>query len=79
MQHHNQPVFRLDRQIQGLNVPNADLFMPIDDAKAHISDVRFSIPYSRAVKQQMLDGTLYQAVADKQFNQKFKAIVEKVI
>lgn len=73
------PRFRLDRQIQGINVPDADLFMPIDDAKAHLPDVRFTVPYSMAVKQQMLDGHLYEAVNDKKFNDKFKAIVEKVV
>ncbi len=73
------PVFRLERQIQGINVPDADLYMPIEDARAHIEDVRFTIPYSRAVKQQMLDGKLYQPVNDKRFNGKFKAIVEKVV
>ena len=73
------PVFRLERQIEGLNVPDEDLYMPIEDAKAHLSEVCFTIPYSRAVKQQMLDGKLYQAVNDKKFNDKFRAITEKVV
>ena len=74
-----EPRFRLDEHIQGLNVPDEDLYMPIDDAKAHLSDVRFTIPYSRLVKQQMLDGHLYEAVNDKKFNDKFKAIVDKIV
>ena len=53
--------------------------MPIEDAKKRISDVRFTVPFSREVKQQMLDGRLYYKVADKKFNEKFKAIVEKVV
>ena len=73
------PMFRIDRQICGLNVPNEDLYMPIDDARSHIADVRFTIPYSRAVKQQMLDGKLYQAVHDKRFNKRIRAIAEKVV
>ncbi|HPE95346.1 MAG TPA: hypothetical protein PLT66_04695 [Bacillota bacterium] len=74
-----EPRFRLDEHIQGLNVPDEDLYMPIDDAKAHLSDVRFTIPFSRLVKQQMLDGHLYEAVNDKKFNDKFKAIVDKIV
>ncbi len=73
------PSYRMERHIHGINVPNEDLYMPIEDVKAHIDDVRFTIPYSRAVKQQMLDGKLYQSVSDKRFNDKFKAIVERVV
>ena len=73
------PMFRLEEHIQGICVTDADLYMPIDEAKAQLHDVRFTIPYSRAVKQQMLDGNLYEVVNDKKFNDKFKAIVEKVV
>lgn len=73
------PMFRLEKHIQGICVTDADLYMPIDEAKAQLHDVRFTIPYSRAVKQQMLDGNLYEVVNDKKFNDKFKAIVEKVV
>ena len=73
------PMFRLEEHIQGICVTDADLYMPIDEAKAQLHDVRFTIPFSRAVKQQMLDGNLYEVVNDKKFNDKFKAIVEKVV
>lgn len=73
------PVFRLEKHIQGICVTDADLYMPIEDAKAQLQDVRFTIPYCILAKQQMLDGTLYKAVNDKKFNEKFKAIVEKVV
>ena len=73
------PMFRLEEHIEGINVTDEDLYMPIDEAKSHLHDVRFTIPYSRAVKQQMLDGDLYEVVGDKKFNGKFKAIVEKIV
>ena len=73
------PVFGLDRQIQGINVPDADLYMPIEEAKSRLHDPRFVIPYSRAVKEQMLDGKLTEPVNDKKFNDKFKAIVDKIV
>ena len=37
------------------------------------------IPYSRAVKEQMLDGKLTEAVNDRKFNEKFKTIVDKIV
>jgi MinD superfamily P-loop ATPase len=73
------PMFRLEEHIEGINVIDEDLYMPIDEARSHMHDVRFTIPYSRAVKQQMLDGDLYEVVGDKKFNGKFKAIVEKIV
>ena len=73
------PVFRLDQHIQGINVPDADLYMPIDEAKSRLHDPRFVIPYSRAVKEQMLDGKLTESVNDRKFNEKFKAIVDKIV
>ena len=42
-------------------------------------DFRRDIPYSRAVKQQMLDGKLTEPVNDRKFNDKFKAIVDKIV
>ena len=71
--------FRLDKQIQGVNVPDEDLFMPIDDLKAHLPQVSFTIPYCKEVKQQMLDGKLLFGVGDKKYSDKLKAIAEKLI
>ena len=73
------PVFKLDQHIQGINVPDADLYMPIEEAKSRLHDPRFVIPYSRAVKEQMLDGKLTEAVNDRKFNDKIKAIVDKIV
>ena len=79
MQLYADPAFRLNDHIQGINVPDEDLYMPIEEAKSYLHDVSFTVSYSRQVKQQMLDGKLYEAVNDKRFNEKFKAIVEKVV
>lgn len=79
MQLYADPAFRLNEHIQGINVPDEDLYMPIEEAKSHLHDVSFTVSYSRQVKQQMLDGKLYESVNDKRFNEKFKAIVEKVV
>ena len=73
------PVFKLDSHIQGINVPDADLYMPIEEAKSRLHDPRFVIPYSRAVKQQMLDGKMTEPVNDKKYSERMKSIVEKVV
>ena len=76
---YTDPEYWLNEHIAGLNTPDSDLFMPIEDAKKRFSDVRFTIPYCREVKQQMLDGKLYAEVTDKKFNEKLRAIAEKVV
>ena len=53
--------------------------MPIEDAKKRNPDVRFTVPYCREVKQQMLDGKLYAEISDEKFNEKLRAIAEKVV
>ena len=73
------PTYRLNEHINGLNVTGEDIYLPIEDAKKRISDIRFTLPYSRAVSQQMLDGKLYAEISDKKFNEKLRAIAEKVV
>lgn len=73
------PIYKLDQHIQGINVPDADLYMPIDEAKSRLHDPRFVISYSRIVKEQMLDGKLMEPVSDKKFNDRIRAIVDKII
>jgi len=75
---YSDPIYRLRHQIEGLNVTE-NLYMPIEEAKSQLHDVRFTLTYSRAVKQQMLDGNLYELVNDKNFNDKIKAIANKVV
>ena len=71
--------FRLDEHIQGLNTPNVDVFMPIEEAKAHLKDVRFTVPYSPAVKVQMQTGQLTEPTADKIFESRMREIAQKAV
>lgn len=72
------PVYRLDRQKNGLN-STEELFMPVEEAKAHIPDVKFNIPYSRSVRQQMLDGRLWDETKDSRFEKEIRRIAGQVI
>lgn len=70
---------RWDEQIQGINTPNADVYMPIEEAKSHLKDVSFTVPFSRYIKEQMQKGTLYEPSGDKQFTARLREIAEKVV
>ena len=71
--------YRLEEHIQGLITVNEDVFMPVEEAKAHLKDVRFTVPYSRAVKQQMQAGKLAEPTADKVFEARMREIAQKVV
>ena len=71
--------YRMGEHIQGINTPNADVFVPIEEAKAHLKDVRFTVPYSNAVKIQMQMGKLVEPTDDKAFEKRMKEIAEKVV
>ncbi len=72
------PAYGTGKHVQGLNVPDADLYMPMEEAKAMMSDPRFVIPYSREVKAQMLEGRLSAKCSDRKYNSKIRAVAEKL-
>ena len=71
--------YRLAEHILGLNTPNADVFMPVEEAKAHLKDVRFTVPYSEAMKIQMQTGRLVEPTTDKVFERRMKEIAKEVV
>ena len=71
--------YRLDEQIQGINTPNADVFMPIEEAKAQLGEVSFTVPFSLSVKEQMQKGTLYGKTSDKRFEDRMREIAGQVV
>ena len=73
------PRYRLDRQLVGLNSTENDIPLPVEETKAHFKEVNFTIPYSRDVKKQWLDGQLLKPVPDRNYNARLKAIAEKLV
>ena len=71
--------YRLDEHIQGVNTPNADVFMPIEEAKAQLGEVSFTVPFSLSVKEQMQKGTLYEKTSDKRFDGRMREIAGQVV
>ena len=71
--------FRLDEHIQGLNTPNVDVFMPIEEAKTQLGEVSFTVPFSAQVKEQMQQGKLHVKTSDKRFEARMNDIAGKVV
>ena len=65
--------------IQGLNTVTEDVFLPIEEAKAHLKDLCFTVPFCREVKEQSLSGKLWESVSDKRFNKRMREIAERVV
>lgn len=68
-----------EKQIQGLNTPDMDVFAPVSDARSHLGEVSFTLPFCREVKQQYIEGKLCESVKDKHFTAKMKAIAERLV
>lgn len=71
--------YRTDDHIQGINTPNMDVFMPIEEARTHLGEVSFTVPYSRAVNEQAQQGKLYVKTNDKRFESRMQEIASKVV
>lgn len=73
------PMYRLSRQIQCLNVPDYDLYMPIQETQARIGTVKYILPFSKEVKQQALDGKLIFPSKDAAFRSEIKKIADDIL
>lgn len=76
---YTDPSFKAEQHILGLNIKNADVYMPIEDAKACLGGVSFTIPYCKDIRIQSLNGTLINTIKDKKYSRKIKAIAERII
>lgn len=72
------PSYKTAEHIQTLNIPDTDLYMPVEIVKTHFKDIACTLPFSRTLKQQMLDGTLSNALKDKKYRAKLAELSEKV-
>lgn len=76
---YSDPIYRLERQFVGMNIPCNDVILPVEEVRAHFSELNFTIPYCRQLKQQWLDGNLIKPVSDRKYNSKMKAVAEKLV
>lgn len=68
-----------EKQIQGMNTPDMDVFVPVSDVRSHLGEVSFTLPFCREVKQQFIEGKLCETLKDKRFTAKMKAIAERMV
>ena len=68
-----------ERGIQVLNVIDNDVYLPIQDAKAHFPDIKHTIMYSRAVKMQMMEGEMMDLLHDPVYRKALNPIVDLIL
>ncbi len=62
-----------------VNITEKELFLPTEEVCTKLHSVAAVLPYSRAVRQQMLDGRMYERLSDKKYNKKMLSIVNKIL
>lgn len=73
--HHSEKV----RFLNVVNVMGKDLYYPTDEICAKVGDVTAILPYSKALSQQMLDGSLYERLKDTGYNRKLRELVNIIM
>ena len=62
-----------------VNVTDKDLYLPTDEICSSVGEVVTVLPYSRPLKQQMLDARLYERLKDGGFNRKLKSLLDRIM
>ena len=62
-----------------VNITEKELFLPTEEVCTKLHSVAAVLPYSRAVRQQMIDGRMYERLNDKKYNKKMLSIVNKIL
>lgn len=72
-------------RIEGKNIFNVicvtdnELFMPTEEVCTNFNSILAVMPHSKSLKQQMLDGRMYERLNDKSYNRKIKNIISRII
>lgn len=62
-----------------INVTEKELYLPIEDVCTKLHSVTAVLPYSKALKQQMLDGRMYDRLNDRAYTKKLQSLVNKIL
>lgn len=68
-----------ERSVQVLNVFDNDIYLPIQDAKAHFPNISHTIMYSRAAKMQMVEGEMMDILKDPVYRKALNPIVDMIL
>ncbi|MBO5019333.1 MAG: ATP-binding protein [Clostridia bacterium] len=61
-----------------MNTTEKDLYLPFDEVKNHFKKVQFVLPYSLALKQQTITGTLSERLADRKYREVISKLAKAV-
>lgn len=75
----NQFLMIEGKAVKVLNTLDNDLYLPMDEVQKRCGDIPYVIPYSRAIKQQMITGTLIEKVHDAKYLSVIDTIAKAVI
>lgn len=65
--------------LQIMNIPDRDVYLPIADMREHFGRVSFTLPYSHALKQQAITGTLSHKMSDRLYRGVMAGVAKAVI
>lgn len=68
-----------DKCIKIINLIDNDIFLPIEEVKTHFKGVKYILPYSRALKQQAITGTLTEKISDTKYRDICIRIAKQVL
>ena len=68
-----------DKCIKIINLMDNDIFLPIEEVKTHFNGVDFILPFSRALKQQAITGTLWERIKDTKYKSVCQNVARKVL
>ena len=75
----NQFMMIEGKSVKVLNIMDNDLYLPIEEAKKHFKDIKYSLPYSRELKKQMITGTLSEGLHDTKYRAELRKLIKEVI
>lgn len=65
-------------QITVMNTPNQTFAMPVADARSHLGKIAVTLPFSAALAEQSLEGSMSEPLKDRHFMQAVGMIAEKL-
>lgn len=68
-----------DKCVKVINLMDNDVFLPIEEVKAHFKGVDFMLPYSRPLKQQAITGTLTEKINDSKYRDVCLNVAKRVL
>ena len=70
--------YMLPTQITVMNTPNQTFAMPVADARSHLGKIAVTLPFSAALAEQSLEGSMSEVLKDRHFMQAVGMIAEKL-